>query len=318
MKETYISDLSYALGPLSATVEETAKKGLFVSNASVLKEAGFEKHYVSDSQITAYDLAREAVKKIDAETLKKVDVIFYSTCIPINSNLGSDSVFQKTRDVKHLMDFPASHLQSDFGLENASVIGICQEACTGVLGAMRLAKALIQSEPDVHTALCLTADRFPEGALYEQSYNVISDGAAACLISDIPSGFKIVSSHAVTNGALSQATDDESVGAFFNYAHKTIQESLKKASLQIQDIAWIVPQNTNAKAWQILSSLLKFDFKKVYFPTLSEMGHMISGDNILNLKSLLDNHLAKKGERVLLFMAGYGLHWQCVILEKVS
>jgi len=317
MKEAYIGDLSYALGPLSIPIEETAKKGLFLSDTSVLKEAGFEKHHICTPHTTAYDLAKEAIKKMNQAAIKKVDVILYSTCIPANSNLGSDSAFRKTKDVKYLMDFPASHLQSDFGLENASVIGICQEACTGVLGAMRLAKALIQSESDVHTALCLTADRFPEGALYEQSYNVISDGAAACLISDSPSGFKIISSHAVTNGALSQASDDESVGVFFNYAHKTIQESLKKASLQIQDIAWIVPQNTNAKAWQILSSLLKFDFKKVHFPTISEMGHMISGDNILNLKSLLDNNLSKKGERVLLFMAGYGLHWQCVILEKM-
>ena len=317
MNEAYINHLSYAFGNISGTVDEAAMKGLLLSDPNVMKEAGFDKHHICSADVTAYDLAKEAVKKINASTLKNTNVIIYSTCIPANSNLGEESVFKKTRDIKNIMDFPASHLQSDFGLENASVIGICQEACTGILGAMRLAKALILSEPDVHQVLCLTADRFPEGAVYEQSYNMISDGAAACLVSNVPAGFRMISSHAVTNGAMSQASDDETVGTFFNYSHKAIQESLKKCGLAISDIEWIVPQNTNSKAWQILASLLKFDFKKVYFPTLPEIGHMISGDNILNLKRLADSNTVKKGDRVLLFMAGYGLHWQCVILEKV-
>ena len=42
-----------------------------------------------------------------------------------------------------------------------------------------------------------------------------------------------------------------------------------------------------------------------------------SGDNIINLKHLADRDVVHKGEKVLLFMAGYGLNWQSVILEKV-
>lgn len=50
--------------------------------------------------------------------------------------------------------------------------------------------------------LCITADRFPEGSLYEQSYSLISDGASACIVSTqpIPEGFRYIEHHAITNG----------------------------------------------------------------------------------------------------------------------
>ena len=72
----------------------------------------------------------------------------------------------------------------------------------------------------------------------------------------------------------------------------------------------------NRKALEILARLLRIDPGRVVAPTLEEVGHVISGDNLINLKHLIDRGSIEKGERVLLFMAGYGLNWQCAILEK--
>lgn len=185
-----------------------------------------------------------------------------------------------------------------------------------MLGGLRLARTLLASEPETGRVLCVTADRFPAGALYEQSYNLISDGAAACIVSDSEAAFRLVACHAITNGAMSKASDDETAGSFFSYTHRTIQETLNKARLSIGDIDWIVPQNTNTKAWQILSRLIRFDFERVYFPSIAEAAHVISGDNIINLKQLMEEEKVKAGELLLLLMAGYGLNWQCTILEK--
>jgi 3-oxoacyl-[acyl-carrier-protein] synthase-3 len=315
MREAFIDHLSFALGDQRVAVEESAEKGLLISSPSVLKEAGFEQHHVCAEQTTAYDLARRSVSEI-ADKLGDIGAIVYSTCIPINGSIGLQSKFAETGDVKYLMDFPASHLQADFGLHKAVVIGLNQQACTGMLGSLRIARMLMASEPDISRVLCVTADRFPEGALYEQSYNLISDGAAACIVSTTPEGFRLIGHHSVTNGAMAQASDDETVGSFFSYTYRAIQDSLARTGLDIKELDWIVAQNTNCKAWQILSRLLKFDYERVYFPTIREVGHVISGDNIINLKRLVDEKKVKAGERVLLFMAGYGLNWQCVILEK--
>jgi 3-oxoacyl-[acyl-carrier-protein] synthase-3 len=315
MREIFIDQLSFALGEETSTVEEAVARERTLSTASVFKEAGFQKHHLCRPETTAYDLARRAVEGI-RENLGDIGAIIYSTCLPANGNIGEEKRFYETRDVKHLMDFPASHLQSDFGLERAFVIGLNQQACTGMLGSLRLARMLLASEPETGRVLCVTADRFPEGALYEQSYNLISDGAAACVVSDSPAAFRLVACHAITNGAMSKASDDETAGSFFSYTHRTIQETLAKAGLNIGEIQWIVPQNTNTKAWQILARLIRFDFDRVYFPSIVEAAHVISGDNIINLKLLMEEGKIKRGERLLLLMAGYGLNWQCVILEK--
>ena len=316
MSEVFLDHLSFKLGDETSTVEESAEKGRTISTASVLRESGFSEHHVCLSQTTAYDLARGAVQQIEQE-LGDIGAIIYSTCIPINGSVGDEKKFHETRDVKYLMDFPASHLQSDFRLDNAIVIGLNQQACTGMLGSLRVARMLLMSEPYIKRALCVTADRFPQEALYEQSYNLISDGAAACIASTSVGGFRLLAAHALTNGAMARASDDETVGSFFSYTHRVIQETLSKAKLDIQDVSWIVPQNTNRKAWQILARLLKFDFERVFFPTIGEVGHVISGDNIINLKRLVDDGRIETGQRALLFMAGYGLNWQCVIVEKV-
>lgn len=315
MSEVFLNHLSFALGNETNTVEEAAEKGRTLSKASVLKEAGFKQHHVCGPETSAYDLAYRAVQEIRKD-LGDIGAIVYSTCIPINGNIGDERKFLETRDVKHLMDFPASHLQCDFGMERAIVFGLNQQACTGMLGSLRLARMLLVSEPEIKRVLCVTADRFPDGALYEQAYNLISDGAAAGIVSAEPEGFRWITCHGITNGALAQASDDETVGNYFNYTHRVVQETLTKTGLEIRDIDWIVSQNMNIKAWQILSRLLGFDFERVCFPTLGEVAHVISGDNIINLKWMMEQGKIMSGERVLLLMSGYGLNWQCVILER--
>ena len=315
--DVYIHDLSFALGELAADVHRAEADGLLVSNATALESAGFAKHFRAADETNVYDLAVRAVEPLESK-LAQTDAIVYSTCIPANGNIGDEQQFQATRDVKHLMDFPASRLQSHFGLTQAFVVGLNQQACTGMLGSLRLAHNLIRAEPEIGKVLCVTSDRFPPGALYEQSYNLISDGAAACLVSLEPRGFRYIAVHAVTNGAMVMASDDQTVGSFFSYTHDLIKACLNKADIGIDDIDWIVPQNTNVKAWQILAKLLGVDFERVYLSTLPEVGHVISGDNIVNLKHLDDSGRLKPGHRVLLVMVGYGSNWQCVILEKAT
>lgn len=318
-REAYVNRIGTALGDEIRTVEATSEKGGLLTACSTLRDAGFTQHHVCSETTTAYDLARRAVQDLgDVVRIHaaKMGAILYSTCLPANANLGDPREFHRTGDVKHLMDFPASHLQADFGFDNASVIGLTQQACTSLIGSMRLARSLLISEADLENILCVTADRFPIGAKYEQAYNLISDGAAACVVSAREDGFRIVASHAITNGALARATDDETVGSYFTYMHRIINETLTKASLSMKEIDWIVPQNTNLNAWKILCHLLKFDNARVYLDSIGEVGHIISSDNLVNLQRLDQSGRIQSGQRVLLVMAGFGLNWQSMILEK--
>lgn len=316
MVEVFLDHLAYSLGGQEQSAEESHRHGLLLSSLEALKDSGFAKHFICMDNEGPYDLVKTCVSQIQTH-LGSPGAIIYSTCLPLNANIGSTKEFEHSRDIKHLMDFPASHLQSDFNLDRAEVIGINQQACTGMLGSIRLAKLLVRDDPKISPVLCVTADRFPKGALYEQSFNLISDGAAACLVSTQPRGFKILNSLAITNGALAQATDEEATGTYFVYAHKIILETLSKANLSIQDLAFVVPQNMNEKAWQILGRLLKIENSKIYASTRSQLGHVISGDNIINLKQLEAEGNLKSGDRLLLVMAGFGMNWQTLLLERV-
>jgi 3-oxoacyl-[acyl-carrier-protein] synthase-3 len=316
--DVFVHDLAHALGERAFTVEESAAAGRTLSPAHVLRDAGFRVHHVCGPDTTAYDLARRTVEAMDRDAVAGASAIIYATCLTPNGNLGTAEAFAATRDVKHHMDFPVSHLQADLRLDRSFAIGLNQQACTSLLGSVRLARALLVAEPEVERVLCVTADRFPAGAVYEQAYNLISDGAAGWIASRARRGFRVLACHHITNGALVQASDDETVGSYFNYTARLVQETLARAGLAIGDLARIVPQNMNAKAWQILARLLKVDFEKVYFEPLPDVAHVISGDPVINLARLDASGRLAAGDKLLLVMAGYGMNWQALALEKVA
>lgn len=315
----YLHNPAYQLAAVKQSLNDAQERGELFSTYELMLESGFAYHYRASENQTAYDLAHGAVTHwleskapVPAESIQG---ILYATCLTLNGNLGNQSNFASHGDVKVCMDFPVSHLQADFGFDNAFVMGLNQTACTSLLGALRVARGLLIAEQNLQNLLCLTADRFPAGAKYEQSFNLISDAAACVLVSTTPGPFEIVACHQITNGAMAQANDDETAGFYFNYSHRSIVETMDLVGKTVADIDWIVPQNTNQKAWLVLSSLLGVSFDQVYMPTLPDVGHCISGDNLINLHHGIQQKVFKQGQYILLPMAGFGLNWSCVLLR---
>lgn len=325
----FVGSFAYALGEHKANVRDSAAAGRLVSTADDLAAAGFQWHHLCAAGTGAYDLAKAAVGKLadsgrlgggveGGEAEGEIDAIVYATALPLNGNAGDVADWAHTRDVKYLMDFPASRLQADFGLEDAVVIGLNQQACTAMLGSVRIAGAMLAAEPSWRRVLCVTADRFPEGSRYEQAYNLISDGAAACVVGREPAAFRLLTVHQITNGGMGQAGDDETVGSYFAYTHRLFLETVARAGLTVPDVDWVVTQNTNDKAWRVLARMLGVDFEKVCFSSMPDTGHIISADNVVNLAELVASGRVRPGQRVALVMAGFGLNWQCALLEATD
>ncbi len=313
--DCFIGDLGVALGRRRCSVEESVAAGRTRSGEAELLGAGFRFHHLCDDDETAYDLARASVSGME-DRMKGTDAIVYATCIPANANLAPPARFEASGDVKDLMDYPASRLQAALGLDEAAVIGIGQQACTSMLGSIRLARGLLAAEPDLDRILCVTADRFPPGAGYEQAYSLISDGAAACVVSRGAGDYRLVAAHHITNGAMVSADDDETVGAYFSYTSRLVGELLAKAGRSAAEVAWVVPQNTDPRAWRILTRLLGINESCVFAASLPDVAHVISGDNIVNLSWLEGRDVLKAGDLVVLVMAGYGMNWQGLLVEK--
>lgn len=316
MSDVYVSHLASALGSDVWSVRQSAAAERLVSAVDALQGAGFERHYICTESESGYDLAARAFEASGIEA-EAVDLIVYSTCLPQNGSCGDSRDFESGGDVKHLMRFPASRLQGEFGMHRATTIGLNQQACTGMLGALRIARNMLRAEAELQRVLCITADRFPPGAKYEQAYNLISDGAAACQVSREPAGLRLRDVHHISNGAMVGASGEQSAASYFSYSCRVIEELLERTGIHIRDVRWVVPQNVNRTAWQVLCDLLNLDPSQAYCPPTAALGHVISADNIINLADLCNSGLLRSGDRILTFMAGYGSHWQCAMLEAV-
>jgi 3-oxoacyl-[acyl-carrier-protein] synthase-3 len=200
-------------------------------------------------------------------------------------------------------------------MQRAFVIGLNQQACTGMLGALRIARNLLRAEANLANVLCVTADRFPPGARYEQAFNLISDGAAACLVSRDRQGLELLDVHHITNGAMALASDEETAASYFNYCCRLVDELLQRQGVRLSDIRRVVPQNTNRTAWKILRKLLGVTEQQDWCPSIAGCGHVISADNVINLQLLCEETPLARGDKILTFMAGYGSNWQCALLE---
>jgi 3-oxoacyl-[acyl-carrier-protein] synthase-3 len=112
---TFVDSFTFALPEHHESVFDCAQRGATIYDAQLLQDAGFERHHFCNGT-DAYSLAHQAVSKLE-EQLDGVGAIVYSTCLPLNGNAGNCSEFDRTGDVKYLMDFPASRLQSAFQLD---------------------------------------------------------------------------------------------------------------------------------------------------------------------------------------------------------
>lgn len=318
MTPVYLNRIAFALGETVRDVDEAHRAGLVRSTPEQLRLAGFRRHHVCEQDTTSYDLAARAVAGLGDVSSPSLGAILWATCLPANATMGDDSDFWASRDVKDLMRYPASRLQAELGLDDAIVVGIAQQACTGLLGALRLARALQLSEPDLGPMLCLTADRFPPGASYEQAYSLVSDGAVACTVSREPGPFELLGVDQLTNGGLAYADDDQTVGAFFTHTCAVMEKACARLGLAPADVDWVVPQNTNVRVAPILARLLGIAEDRVHCRTVGDVGHLVAGDAFVNLLDLHASGRTRPGDLIAMPIAGYGLNWQCAMFEVVA
>jgi 3-oxoacyl-[acyl-carrier-protein] synthase-3 len=313
----YLDRITVCLGDRREDVDAAHAAGLTLSTPEQLREAGFRWHHRCSDGITAYDLAVGAVEPIAAGD-PRIGAVVYATTLPANAAIEDRPAFDRTRDVKHLMRYPGSRLQADFGFRDAFVVGVGQQACTGLLGAVRIARALLVAEPDLDEVLCVTADRFPAGAGYEQAYNLVSDGAVACVVGRRPAAFEVLGVHQLTNGGLEFADDDQTVATYFSYTCASVAAICAANGVRAGDLDWVVPQNTRSAVAPILARLLGLPPERMHCPTLPDVAHLIAGDGLVNLQDLLGSGRLRPGQLIALPVAGYGLNWQCALLRAAQ
>jgi 3-oxoacyl-[acyl-carrier-protein] synthase-3 len=321
-----IEEVATYLPAESASLEQLKDRGLINGSVATLRSFGFDRVHLAGDESNV-DMAVCAARKLLDETDTDPDaigLILYATALSSSatmSDVGKSQVESgpvlQLDDVSDLFKYPVSLLQSELDLPNASVMGVNQVGCASIFAALRLARAMIASESELDSVLCVSADKFPAGRPRDLIYNVVSDGASAALVRREASRNRIVECAQVTKGALwdGGSLENEIVAAYFPTAKSLIERTLANAGLTIDDIALVIPHNVSTRSWEILGKLIGCPRDRIYIENIRCAGHTIASDNLLNLQRATEEGRIEKGDKLLLFTFGYGLNWACMVLE---
>ena len=306
----HIAGIEYALPDRAVTLDALAADGRLRSDPGTLREFGFEQAWIAGSE--AADLPLRAARRLletAAIDRAQVDAILYAGAAPGSHATGETLLGG--------FSYPVSRLQYELGLGAARTYGISQTGCLGLMAAVALGRALLIADTEVRHVLCVSADVLPPRSTREILYNVISDGACALLLARGDGPNRILAERQITKGYYwdCDALGNEIVAAYFPTARAVIRDTLETAGLRPDDVALVVPHNVSLRSWEILLRLTGLRRDQLYADNIAARGHMIAGDNFMNLKDAAAAGRLRRGDRTLLFNFGFGASWACLLLE---
>ena len=315
-----IGAIAYAFPAESRSVRELAAAGLLESDAGTLERYGFERVHVAVAE-TPYELAmRAAVRLLEDNAIDPASIDVLICCgaqgVEAFSTTLSPDQAAAALHTGDRFKYPATRLQHELELDNASAFGIEQLACAGLFGAVRVARALCIAD-GVERVLCVSADFFPAALGREAIYNCTSDAACAVLIERTVARNRIVAGTAVTKGYYwdADALRNELIASYFPTSRHVIERTIAQAGWSAGDVSWILPHNVSARSWEILLGLLRMPKARLWTRNIARDGHTLAGDNFINLADAIDAGDVRPGDRVVLFSFGYGAHWSCLAVE---
>ena len=315
-----IAGVSYAFPATSRTVEELAEAGLLKSEASVLERFGFARVHVAEAE-SPFELALEASQSLMREQHldpESIGLLVYAGTPGTPAFLAGGAPAPETSFLRttERFRFPATRLQYELGLGNASVLALDQLACTSLFGAVRVAAGLCMAER-IEAALCVSAEFFPAEAGREAIFNCTSDAACAVLVTRKGERNRIVASRNVTKGYYWDADtlQDQVVASYFPTARHVIAQTIQDAGWTPDTVDWVIPHNVSLRSWDVLLRLTGLSRARLWLRNVPRDGHTLAGDNFINLRDALASGSVTPGERLLLFSYGYGAHWTALALE---
>jgi 3-oxoacyl-[acyl-carrier-protein] synthase-3 len=316
-----ISALGYYLPRQERTIAELIESGQTNSSADKLMQLGFRSIRVASDE-SAVQLATQAVRDLQQRSnfdLEQVDVLLYAGALATSSVVTDDDAgaWNALVDPTPLFRFPGTCLQSELGVPRASVIGVAQLACNTFQATLRVARGLLSAEASVKHVLCVAADRFPGRCKREIVYNLMSDGACAAVVSRGHEANRILSTVQITRGVYwdSSISHDQLIAAYFPLARRAILEAVAAAGLTIGEIDLLIPHNLNVKSWEILAQVVGMPLDRIYTANIARIGHVVASDNIINYIDAYAQGRIVRGQKIALFVMGFGAHWSCTIIE---
>lgn len=300
------------------SLSELGKQGKLVSGKELLQDFGFQYCYIEEEPSRFLDSVKNCGKKIlSSSTLKEEDIKLlllykganreYPASIKKNNDENSDlSIFK----------YDVSNIHSELKLSKANAITFSEQGCSGLLAMINIGYHYLNSS-SADAILCLAGDFIPKNQKREIMYNIMSDASCGLLLQKNSLKNKILGYHQIAQSYYwdTPKREQELLASYFPMAQRVITEALEKCGMSVKDVDWVVPHNVSKRSWQILGKMLGIPEEKIWMKNISEKGHTISCDHIINLCDMEQADVIKKGDILVLFTFGFGATWSCLIIE---
>jgi 3-oxoacyl-[acyl-carrier-protein] synthase III len=129
---------------------------------------GFERAYTCDTSCTPADLAVDAARAALSDAgvqAREIDVLIWASARPESHVTAGMTANTSRRDeVLQGFTYTSAWLQDSLDLHDAQVMAVSQQGCATMFSALRLARAIVLTEPRVQHVLCVGVDALPADA----------------------------------------------------------------------------------------------------------------------------------------------------------
>ena len=289
---------------------------LNLEHGYIKKRTGIENRYYAKNE-KIEDIAYKSVEDLINKYEKKGNDI-----TKLKKELGL--IIVATTSTNILMPGIANYIQKKLEIKNCISLDILA-GCSGYINAFDIAKLYIQTEK-VEKALVVGVDILSKNIDKKDigTAIVLSDGAGATLV-----GKSIQNKVYITN---IKAEPDENMiltnevneniymngKEVYKYAvTKTVEninELLQKANININEIKYIIPHQSNLKIMKAIANRLNIDLEKMYI-NIQERGNTFCASIPIALNDMEEQKLLNSGDKIILLGYGGGLNTGSILLE---
>jgi 3-oxoacyl-[acyl-carrier-protein] synthase-3 len=188
-------------------------------------------------------------------------------------------------------------LLGGLGLTNAFPIGLTLNNCAAFLSAIGMAVAMVGAGR-CRNALLVTADKCLDENIRMTNFALLSDGAAACIVSgDGRPGYELVaqafapSEEPIENN---RGKDDPQL------YQRVVQRIASQSPVPLSDVKKVLCSNIFKPVTQLKESKLGFQRRQLFLDNVPRYGHCFSADTAINLVDCESQGILARGDHVLL------------------
>lgn len=204
------------------------------------------------------------------------------------------------------------------GIPRVPITAVSGDACANILAALRFARNAVLAG-DARRILVVTADVMPWADRYlEGGGTVLSDGAAAGIVTAEPDGpsFEI----AGFGTSINVGRDENS---FPNANAQIIATSMRAAAVQLaangagsDPYAYVITPNYGERTRQFLALAAGMRGAQIYAPAAADVAHCFSADALISLQMLAADG-ARAGDKVAVLATSFR-SWSAMALRYVE